>query len=110
MENNEPERLSGADPEDSLGYTVSNIKSAYGIPTDLQASNDATTQMVWGPGTFGYSKMQLHSFAQEQCPLLNEDKIVFDTKNHGTIGGDNYGEGNLDVRMIASFGLNVQTV
>jgi len=109
MEQFEPERLGGADPE-GLGYTVSNIKSAYGIPSDLQASNDATTQMVWGPGTFGYSKSKLSSFKEQQCPLLNEDKIVFDTENHGTSGGDNFGEGNLDVTMIASFGLNVQTV
>ena len=28
----------------------------------------------------------------------------------GTAGGDNYGEGNLDVRMIAAFGLNVHTI
>merc|ERR1719159_1678582 len=44
-----------------------------------------------------------------QCPLLNMDKVRFDTDNHGA-PGDNYGEGNLDVKMIASFGLNVETI
>ena len=38
------------------------------------------------------------------------DKVVFDTENHGMPGGDNFGEGNLDVSMIASFGLNVTTI
>ena len=38
------------------------------------------------------------------------NKIKFDTANHGKAGGDNYGEGNLDVSMITSFGLNVETI
>lgn len=46
----------------------------------------------------------------EQVPKLNMSRIEFDTKNHGQSGGDNYGEGNLDVKMIASFGLNVRTI
>jgi|TARA_B110000208_G_scaffold104622_1_gene129913 tripeptidyl-peptidase-1 len=37
-------------------------------------------------------------------------RISFDTAAHGTPGGDNFGEGNLDVSMITSFGLNVHTV
>lgn len=96
---------------DTFGqYTVPNIKKAYGIPTDLQASNESTLQMVWGPGTFGYSASQLGQFKEIQCPLLNMDKVKFDTENHGKSGGDNYGEGNLDTQMISSFGLNVQTL
>ena len=54
---------------------------------------------MWGPGTFGYSKLQLESFKVTQCPGLNMDKITFDTENHGKAGGDNYGEGNLDVQV-----------
>ena len=38
------------------------------------------------------------------------DKIEFWTENHGTPGGDNFGEGQLDVDMISSFGLNVTTL
>jgi len=91
-------------------YSIKAQKQAYGIPEDLQASNPRTLQMVWGPGTFGYSKSQLSAFKEEQCPLLNMDKVVFDTENHGQAGGDNYGEGNLDVSMIASFGLNITTL
>jgi hypothetical protein len=32
------------------------------------------------------------------------------TRFPGVAGGDNFGEGNLDVSMIASFGLNVTTI
>ena len=56
---------------DAASYTIKNIKTAYGIPTDLSATNDATLQMVWGPGTFGYSPASLKKFAREQvmrCP------------------------------------------
>lgn len=91
-------------------YTVSNIKKAYGIPEDLQASNKTALQMVWGPGTFGYSQSQLESFKERQCPLLDTSKVVFDSSNHGQSGGDNYGEGNLDTQMISAFGLNVKTL
>jgi tripeptidyl-peptidase-1 len=98
--------------KDDVGsqYTISNIKEAYGMSTKLQALNESTLQMVWGPGTFGYSKMQLSMHKATQCPLLNMNKVKFDTENHGEAGGDNYGEGNLDVQMITSFGLNVETL
>lgn len=36
--------------------------------------------------------------------------VEFDTENHGTPGGDNWGECTLDVQMIASFGLGVKTL
>lgn len=90
--------------------TVAEIKAAYGIPLDFQASNALTTSMVWGPGTFGYSPKDLAAFAQQQAPLINLDKVLFDTPNHGVPGGDNFGEGQLDVKMISAFGLNVTTL
>jgi hypothetical protein len=80
------------------------------MPNTLQATNGRTLQMVWGPGTFGYDPVALYVFAQEQCPLLNVSQIMFDNNNHGQAGGDNFGEGSLDVSMIASFGLNVKTI
>jgi len=92
------------------GYSVANQKQAYGIPIDLAASNKETLQMVWGPGTFGYSPSELASFAKRECPGMNLDKISFDTLNHGTPGGDNFGEGSLDISMIASFGMNISTL
>jgi len=91
-------------------YTIGAQKDAYGIPTSLCATNDKTTQMVWGPGTFGYSKQTLESLKSEQVPLLNMDKVLFDTQNHGRQGGDNFGEGDLDTSMISSFGLNATTI
>ena len=86
--------------------TVAEIKSAYGIPVDLQATNGLTTSMVWGPGTFGFSLKDLEAFAAQQAPLINTAKVLFDTPNHGVPGGDNFGEGQLDTEMISSFGLN----
>jgi hypothetical protein len=91
-------------------YSVSNQKKAYGIPNDLAATNDSTLQMVWGPGTFGFSMSQLTQLKNSDVPLLNTSRVNFDTKNHGEAGGDNYGEGNLDTQMISSFGLNVHTL
>jgi len=87
-------------------YSIGNIKKAYGIPVDRTSTNASTQAMVWGPGTFGYSVAGLKLFKAEQCPLLNTDKVQFDTQNHGEAGGDNFGEGTLDVHMISSFGLN----
>ncbi|GMI07791.1 hypothetical protein TrVE_jg6396 [Triparma verrucosa] len=104
-----PPRTS-AGSDSSPSYTISNIKDAYGIPTDYQASHPDTTQMVWGPGTFGYSKAKLEAHKIAEAPLINMDKIEFWTENHGTPGGDNFGEGQLDVDMISSFGLNVTTL
>lgn len=92
-----------------VSYKVKYIKQAYGIAEDLMASNNATLQMVWGPGTFGYSAMDLRDFQESQCPKLNMEKVKFDTENHGK-SGDNFGEGNLDTKMIAAFGLNVMTL
>eukprot|EP00928_Gymnodinium_smaydae_P003251 TRINITY_DN11165_c0_g1_i2.p1 TRINITY_DN11165_c0_g1~~TRINITY_DN11165_c0_g1_i2.p1 ORF type:complete len:426 (+),score=82.54 TRINITY_DN11165_c0_g1_i2:96-1373(+) len=90
-------------------FVFQRSKSAYGIPEDLQASNGSTLQMVWGPGTFGYSSNQLQQLKEKECPLLNMEKVKFDTSIHGR-EGDNFGEGNLDTQMIASFGLNVETL
>jgi len=93
-----------------VGYSIGDQKKAYGIPVDLTATNPAGLQMVWGPGTFGYDPADLERFRDEQCPLLNLEKVKFDTANHGTDGGDNFEEGTLDSQMIASFGLNVSTL
>ena len=96
--------------EEEPDYSMNNIKIAYGIPLDLQATNEATQQMVWGPGTFGYSPMALKKFKVEEKVDINMDKIFFDTDNHGEAGGDNFGEGQLDTNMITTFGLNVTTI
>lgn len=99
-----------AEKEPLNTYTIGAQKTAYGIPADLCAVNEKTTQMVWGPGTFGYSKSTLEALKDSQVPLLNMDKVKFDTQNHGQPGGDNFGEGDLDTSMISSFGLNATTI
>ena len=91
-------------------YTIKKMKAAFGIPDDLTCTHEATTQMVWGPGTFGYSPSRLAAFKSSECPLLNLSKVQFDTANHGRPGGDNFGEGELDTRMTAAFGLNATTL
>ena len=69
-------------------YTIAQQKEAIGMPPDLMASHPDTLQMVWGPGTFGYSKTQLALFKKEQCPLLALDKVHTDGFA-GKTGGDN---------------------
>ena len=97
-------------PFDST-YSPSAQKQAYGIPADLAASANSTTlQMVWGPGTFGYSLSDLTRLKNSDVPLLNLSRVNYDTANHGQQGGDNFGEGNLDTQMITSFGLNIHTL
>jgi len=96
--------------EEKPDYSMNSIKSAYGIPLDLQATNEATQQMVWGPGTFGYSPLALEKFKLNEKVDINTDKIFFDTDNHGSAGGDNFMEGQLDTNMITAFGLNVTTI
>lgn len=90
-------------------YDITAQKEAYQMPLNLTATNPTTLQMVWGPGTFGFGRGGLEGFRDAHCPLLNVDKVQVDGF-HGTAGGDNYGEGNLDTQMIASFGLNVTTL
>ena len=90
-------------------YSIPKQKEAYGIPLGLAAQN-RTLQMVWGPGTFGFSMSELEELKNSQVPLLNVDKVKFDTDNHGKSGGDNFGEGNLDTQMITAFGLNCSTI
>jgi hypothetical protein len=82
---NAPLKLKAAS---GFGYAISDQKKSYGIPVSLAATNETGLQMVWGPGTFGFSLSELGQFKAEQCPLLNVDKVKFDTKNHGTAGGD----------------------
>jgi hypothetical protein len=97
-------------PAAGSGYDISSQKDAYKIPADRAATNGATTQMVWGPGTFGFSPSELASFKEEQCPGINLDKVKFDTSHHGQEGGDNWMEGTLDTHMISSFGMNSTTL
>ena len=92
-----------------MQYDIAAQKQAYKMPVNLTATNQHTLQMVWGPGTFGYGEGGLEGFRDAHCPLLNVDKVHTDGFK-GKAGGDNYGEGTLDTRMIASFGLNVSTL
>lgn len=91
-------------------YSIPNQKQAYGVPESLTATNPKTQVMVWGPGTFGYDRASLEQLKSSEVPLLNLEKIVYYTKNHGVPGGDNYGEGSLDTTMTSSFALNATII
>lgn len=97
-------------PRNTLGSDIPNQKKSYELPLDWQATNSNTSQMVWGPGTYGYSPAELEVWKVTAAPLLNTEKVVFDTENHGQPGGDNFGEGTLDVHMIAAMTLNASTL
>jgi tripeptidyl-peptidase-1 len=101
---------SASAPDADYDYTISKIKNAYGMPTDLTAINPATSVMTWGPGTFGYSVAELEHLKLTQAPKINLDKVVFDNENHGEPGGDNFGEGQLDVNMLSAFALNATVI
>eukprot|EP00471_Norrisiella_sphaerica_P005370 CAMPEP_0184481504 /NCGR_PEP_ID=MMETSP0113_2-20130426/3059_1 /TAXON_ID=91329 /ORGANISM="Norrisiella sphaerica, Strain BC52" /LENGTH=628 /DNA_ID=CAMNT_0026860673 /DNA_START=94 /DNA_END=1980 /DNA_ORIENTATION=+ len=93
-------------------YSIPKQKRAYGIPENLTAKTGSVLQMVWGPGTFGFDPRNLQRFTKEQCPNVDVDRQVkFDphSVSHGQPGGDNWGEGSLDVEMISCFGTNVTT-
>ena len=65
-----------ASPEIPSRYTIKEQKAAIGMPDDLQASHPDTLQMVWGPGTFGYSKLQLSMWKKQQCPQVDKQSVV----------------------------------
>ena len=91
-------------------YTVRNMKTAWHIPTNRMATNPKTLQMVWGPGTFGFSPASLAAFGARECPGLDVSKVTFDTSHHGTPGGDNWGEGTAAARIAAPLPLRPLTV
>lgn len=95
-----PFKAAVASPRASYG--ISDQKKAYKVPADRACTNASTLQMVWGPGSFGYSPQDLEAFRERECPGLNPDKVHFDTDHHGQPGGDNFGEGTLDVHMVRS--------
>ena len=104
-----PKRVASRSPLRD-GYSVARQKAAYQIPTDRTATNPSTLQMVWGPGTFGFSPSGLEAFRRAECPGLNPAKVKFDTVHHGHFGGDNWFEGTLDTHMISAFGMNASTL
>lgn len=108
-----PERSKQTKPSNQVTSssegTVDNQKKAYGVPVSLTASNKSTVQMVWGPGTFGYSARDLGLFRDHYAPKLDLKKITCNSKADCANHGDNFGEGSLDTEYISSMGLGVRT-
>jgi hypothetical protein len=78
-------------------------RAAYGIPVDFVPQNSSVRQMVWGPGTYGFSPVDLALYYKTFGVPLTPDIVSFDTVHHGTPGGDNFEEGSLDVQIITGF-------
>eukprot|EP01116_Phalansterium_solitarium_P011273 TRINITY_DN26903_c0_g1_i1.p1 TRINITY_DN26903_c0_g1~~TRINITY_DN26903_c0_g1_i1.p1 ORF type:complete len:574 (-),score=185.27 TRINITY_DN26903_c0_g1_i1:128-1849(-) len=86
-------------------------RASYGLPDGLVGTNETNLQMVWGPGTYGFAPSDLQLFYKTYgIDPNNIDMVQFDTANHGTNGGDNFGEGTLDVTWISALAVNVSTL
>eukprot|EP00128_Syssomonas_multiformis_P001382 Colp12_sorted_trinity150504_noHs@16960 len=84
-------------------------KKAYGIPLTQTGSHPDNSQMVWGTGTFGFLKSDLPKF-WSTYKINNDVSLLVTEGSAGTAGGDNFGEGTLDVTYIASMGTGVKTL
>lgn len=84
-------------------------REAYGIPADINGTVAGNRQMVWGPGSFGYSAVDLALYLSDfQVPTTASQAHTLGY--HGRPGGDNFGEATLDTQTITSSGLGVETV
>ena len=100
------------------GVTPSQARAQYGLPESTRGggANSSNSQMVWGPGTFGFLRSDLSSFYDQFCTDCKSEGgdgtalVSFDTAHHGTPGGDNFDEGTLDTTYISTFGKGVRTV
>jgi tripeptidyl-peptidase-1 len=99
-----------ADPVDNGEGDPQKQKDAYGLPRGTKAKNANTTQMVWGPGTFGYFGYDLELFQTYYEPDLNLKKITCNGKEDCDNNGDNFGEGTLDTSYISAMGLSATTL
>lgn len=83
-------------------------KAAYGIPTNLQATNPNHNQMVWGTGTYGYLPSDLSKFYSDWgLPASNTGHLFAAGGFAGTPGGDNFGEATLDITYASSMALGL---
>lgn len=85
-------------------------KTGYGVPANLRCTDSKTTQMVWGPGSYGYSTSDLAQFYEAFHMDPSNVHNVNTTDFKGTPGGDNFGEGSLDVQQISSMALGCKTL
>jgi hypothetical protein len=99
----------------SSGVTPAQARAQYGLPESTRGGglNSSNSQMVWGPGTFGFLRSDLSSFYTQYCPDCKYNKVggggsggggggggdgtdllTYDVPaNEGTPGGDNFDEG-----------------
>lgn len=87
-------------------------KAAYNIPGYVTGKGGevGNLQMVWGPGTFGYTPSDLAQFYDEFSVANADEATVSGFGNPGEMGGDNWYEGTLDVTYVSSLGAGAETV
>lgn len=65
-------------------------RSAYGIPSGERGSAPSNSQMVWGPGTYGFLDSDLESF-YNTFSVNESTSLLHHLGFKGVPGGDNFG-------------------
>eukprot|EP01005_Ploeotia_sp_CARIB1_P001698 NODE_60_length_1854_cov_421.672843_g59_i0.p1 GENE.NODE_60_length_1854_cov_421.672843_g59_i0~~NODE_60_length_1854_cov_421.672843_g59_i0.p1 ORF type:complete len:580 (-),score=132.34 NODE_60_length_1854_cov_421.672843_g59_i0:56-1795(-) len=97
----------GTDLDGSVYGTPSNYRKAFGIP-DTMVGKTTNKQMVWGPGTYGVLKSDVEKYINKY--KVPETIDVIDQVGYkGVVGGDNFGEAELDTQVITGVAPGVLT-
>ena len=97
-----------AAPNDDSG-TPANQRAAYGVPASLTCTNPKNRQMVWGTGTYGFTPSDLQSYYSQMNIPASEINLLEVTDYPGVEGGDNWGEGTLDISLISAIAPGILT-
>jgi len=97
-------------PFDDNAGTPANQRAAYGIPASVVGTAKANLQQIWGPGTYGFQNSDLSSYYSLMSIPASELSLLNVTDYPGVPGGDNFGEGSLDVSLISGLAPGVETL
>lgn len=84
-------------------------RAAYGVPAALVGTSPKNSQLVWGPGTYGYLESDLELYYRK-FNVSSSTKNVVRNGNVGVPGGDNFGEATLDVQIITGIAPGIKTI
>eukprot|EP00007_Cunea_sp_BSH-02190019_P007550 CAMPEP_0174234830 /NCGR_PEP_ID=MMETSP0417-20130205/4466_1 /TAXON_ID=242541 /ORGANISM="Mayorella sp, Strain BSH-02190019" /LENGTH=632 /DNA_ID=CAMNT_0015313247 /DNA_START=46 /DNA_END=1944 /DNA_ORIENTATION=+ len=83
--------------------TPANQRKSYGIPADAKGSNETSSMMTWGTGTYGFLDSDLTTFFTKygvDADISQMHHLGF----MGQPGGANFGEGAIDIEYLAAIG------
>jgi tripeptidyl-peptidase-1 len=95
-------------PNDASG-TPALQRQVYGVPAGLVCTNSSNVQQVWGTGTYGFTASDLAEYYEIMSIDAAESNELVVTDYPGQEGGDNWGEGTLDVSLISAIAPGVLT-